>query len=259
MSVSKSFVCKEWICCGKKTIILWPTAFVVVFLDICLDLFLIIFHLYSAFHEAEYMYGTEPPFTIQDFIGISKSRRCDVQVRPLQWRHNERNSVSNHQPHDCLLNCLTRRRSKKTTTLRVTGLCAGNSPGTGEFPAQMASNEENVSIWWRHHAIIISERDDVGLTDMQAPFLFALWWGHNWCDGVSNHRHLDCLLNRLFRGRSKKTSKIRITGLYEGNSPVTGEFPAQKTSNAERVSIWWRNHGWGQIVQSYFYFWGYLI
>ena len=28
---------------------------------------------------------------------------------------------------------------------------AGNSPGTGEFPAQMASYAENVSIWWRHH------------------------------------------------------------------------------------------------------------
>ena len=40
---------------------------------------------------------------------------------------------------------------KKTSQLRVTGLCAGNSPGTGEFPAQMASNTENVSIWWRHH------------------------------------------------------------------------------------------------------------
>ena len=35
--------------------------------------------------------------------------------------------------------------------LRVTGLCARNSPGTGEFPAQKASNAENVSIWWRHH------------------------------------------------------------------------------------------------------------
>ena len=40
---------------------------------------------------------------------------------------------------------------KKTSKLRVTGLCAGNSPETGEFPAQMASNAENVSIWWRHH------------------------------------------------------------------------------------------------------------
>ena len=46
----------------------------------------------------------------------------------------------------------SRRRSKKTSKLRVTDLCAGNSPVTGEFPAQRASNAENVSIWWRHHA-----------------------------------------------------------------------------------------------------------
>ena len=56
--------------------------------------------------------------------------------------------VSNHQPHDCLLNLLFRRRSKKTPKLRVTGLCGGNSPVTGEFPTQMASNAENGSIWW---------------------------------------------------------------------------------------------------------------
>ena len=37
-------------------------------------------------------------------------------------------------------------RSKKTSKLHVTGLCVGNSPGTGEFPAQMASYAENVSI-----------------------------------------------------------------------------------------------------------------
>ena len=50
-----------------------------------------------------------------------------------------------------LFNRLFRRRSKKTSKLRVTGLCAGNSPGTGEFPAQIGSYAENVSIWWRHH------------------------------------------------------------------------------------------------------------
>ena len=32
---------------------------------------------------------------------------------PLQWRHNDHDSVSNHQPHGCLLNRLFRRRSKK--------------------------------------------------------------------------------------------------------------------------------------------------
>ena len=69
----------------------------------------------------------------------------------LQWRHNDLDGVSNRQPHDCLLNRLFRRRSKKTSKLCVTGLCAGNSPWTGEFPAQRSSNAENVSIWWRHH------------------------------------------------------------------------------------------------------------
>ena len=76
-----------------------------------------------------------------------------VYSRALQWHHNGRDSVSNHQPHDCLLNRLFRRRSKKTSKLCVTGLCVGNSLGTGEFPAQMASNAENVSIWWRQHEI----------------------------------------------------------------------------------------------------------
>ena len=59
--------------------------------------------------------------------------------------------VSNDQPHDCLLNRLFRRISKKTLKLCPTGLCAGTSPVTGEFPAQMASNAENVYIQWRHH------------------------------------------------------------------------------------------------------------
>ena len=54
---------------------------------------------------------------------------------------------------NCLLNRLFWRRSKKTSKLHVTGLCVGNSPGTGEFPAQMTSYVENVSIWWRHHAV----------------------------------------------------------------------------------------------------------
>ena len=47
--------------------------------------------------------------------------------------------------------CSTRRRSERTSKLRVTGLCVGNSPVTGEFPTQRASNAEDVSILWRHH------------------------------------------------------------------------------------------------------------
>ena len=58
-----------------------------------------------------------------------------------------------------------------------------------------------------------------------------LWqWRHNVRDGVSNHRHLDCLLNRLFMSTSKKASKLRITGLcgvnFQHKRPVTRKmFP----------------------------------
>ena len=85
--------------------------------------------------------------TLASLLSGPLSNKCG----PLRWRHNDHARVSNHQPHGCLLNRLYRRTSKKTSKLRVTGLCAGNSPGTGEFPAQMASYAENVSIWWRHH------------------------------------------------------------------------------------------------------------
>ena len=67
------------------------------------------------------------------------------RAHSLQWRHNEHNGVSNHKPHDCLINCLLRRRSKKTSRFRVTVLCEGN--------LQRVSNVENVSIWWRHHIL----------------------------------------------------------------------------------------------------------
>ena len=53
---------------------------------------------------------------------------------PLHWLHTDHDGVSNHQPPGCLLNCLFRRRSKKTSKLRVTGLCVGDSPGPVNSP-----------------------------------------------------------------------------------------------------------------------------
>ena len=93
----------------------------------------------------------------------------------LRWRHNGRNSVSNHQPRRCILNRLSRRRSNKTSKLRVTGLCAGNSPETGEVPAQRASNAENVSIWWRHHALpeVHHMCQDIDKLDTQAGIVLV--------------------------------------------------------------------------------------
>ena len=75
----------------------------------------------------------------------------------LRWRHNGRDCVSDHQTHDCLLNRLYRRRSRKTSKFRVIGLCVGNSPVTSEFLEQRAIKAENVSIWWHHHGLIITD------------------------------------------------------------------------------------------------------
>ena len=66
----------------------------------------------------------------------------------------------------------------------------------------------------------------------------ALQWRHNERDGVSNDRRLDCLLSRLFRLTSKKTSKLSVTGLCEG----IHRWP-KRASNAKNVSIWWRHYG----------------
>ena len=77
-------------------------------------------------------------------------RRINKSVQALHWRHNDHDGVSNHQPYGCLLNRLFGRRSKKTSKLRVTGLCVGNSPVPVNSHTKRASNAENVSIWWRH-------------------------------------------------------------------------------------------------------------
>ena len=90
---------------------------------------------------------TEYPLCVIKSFNIShfavRSNRPHGYITSLQWRHNGHDGVTNHQPHHCLLNRLFGHRSKKTSKIHV--------PGTGEFPAQMASNTENVSIWWCHH------------------------------------------------------------------------------------------------------------
>ena len=75
-------------------------------------------------------------------VSYQDAVRRPAIARALQWRHNRRDGVWNHRFHDCLLNRLFRRKSKKT--LRHWPLCR-------KFPAQMTSNAGNISIWWRHH------------------------------------------------------------------------------------------------------------
>ena len=49
--------------------------------------------------------------------------------------------------------------------------------------------------------------------------------------------------------RSKKTSKLYVTGLCEGNPLMTNEFRFQRASNVENISIWWCHHVYAQDFQ----------
>ena len=61
-------------------------------------------------------------------VALSIQSTNDKNKCSLQWRHNGRDSVSNHRRLDCLLICLLRCRSKKTSKLLVTDICEGKSP-----------------------------------------------------------------------------------------------------------------------------------
>ena len=128
-----------------------------------------------------------------------------LAIEPLRWRHNGGDSVSNHQPHHCLLNRLFRRRSNKTSKLRVTGLCAGNSPGRGEFPAQMASNAENVS-----------NANGVTMNDMSKYDIWIL----KECDiitKINNAKH-DHMHSLWIMMTSSNGNIFRVTGTLWGES-----------------------------------------
>ena len=107
-----------------------------------------------------------------------------LQTNTLQWRHDRRDGVSNHQPQDCLLNRLFWRRSKKTSKHRVTDPCAGNSPGPVNSPHKWPVTRKNVSIWWRHHDIamvtncVLWGSNETEMIMMQSCFPDAWWsWG----------------------------------------------------------------------------------
>ena len=168
----------------------------------------------------------------------------------LQW---ERYWVSNIRQPGCSFNSLFRPSpTTKTSKIRMTGICEGN------HLSPMASHHKDQQCG-KHFCVISTSLMENQTHSSRLPVYFycqfplttnkqcmelnALQWRHNGHDGVSNLQRLVCLLSWLTRRRSKKTSQLGVTGLCEGNSPATGEFPLQKASNAEIISIWWRHHG----------------
>ena len=97
----------------------------------------------------------------------------------LQWRHNGRESVSNHQPHECLLNRLFRRRSKKTSKLRVTGFVRGIHRGPVNSPHKWPVTRK------------MFPYDDVIITSVYLHwelFMVAALSVHIWCLPVTMER-----------------------------------------------------------------------
>ena len=85
----------------------------------------------------------------------------------------------------------SRHRSKKTSKLRVTGLHVGNSPVTGEFPAQRASNAENVFIWWRHHVVPKGPVDyKAALLQMMNGMVPSRWQAMSWINDGLGYSHI---------------------------------------------------------------------
>ena len=137
----------------------------------------------------------------------------NVTVWALQWRYNERDGVSDHPPHDCLLNRLLRRRSKETSKLRVTGRCAGNSPVAGKFPAQRFPFDDVIMSKFDH--IITSHHIITSITSIESVQLYVhsswnggMCWFRKNLTAYSVHTHF---LNKHRVIRSKATDRTILS------------------------------------------------
>ena len=143
-----------------------------------------------------------------------KDFRKTWNVFSLHWCHNDHDGVSNHQPHGCLLSCLFRRRSKKTSKLRVTGLCEGNSPAPvnsphkGPVTRKMFPFDDVIMLsisrhwdhavsanrilwvyagfWWYHGILLVHLQDSVGA--------FGAKWLTKWLHHAKAPPHRGVLL-----------------------------------------------------------------
>ena len=133
-------------------------------------------------------------------------------ISSLQWRHNDHDGVSNHQPHHCLLSCLFGHRSKKTSKLRVTGLCEGNSPVTGDHP---------ITILWMIRSLpMISTIYEI-LTNVDELL--------NIFRDVVNARNIYKLEDiSITWWRHQMEAFSALLAICVGNSPVPDEFPSRR-------------------------------
>ena len=148
------------------------------------------------------------------FIAYSISHEAEWQRQPIAWRK-----------HTGFMTILSNWLDSMKSKARLDWICH-------QYTAVYQDARDSVS------------RFQTGDEDVTVAYKLnvCIKWRHDERHGVSNQRRLECLLNRLFRRLSKKTSKLRVTGIREGKSPVTGKFFTRRASNAENIFVWWRHH-----------------
>ena len=173
----------------------------------------------------------------------------------LHWRHNDHGCVSNNQHRGCLLNRLFRRRWKKTSKLRVTGLCVGNSPGPVNSPHKGPITRKMFPF---HDVIMYSTKFYVPIAKdsqmMSWHVTFPYCWpfvrgtiGHSWFCFTKGPQCSDALnvttwcfrninLNRLVNKQSSHGHLVYIIALMGHHCNAT--IKARVALHKNAYSIW---------------------
>ena len=145
----------------------------------------------------------------------------------LLWRHNRHDGVSNHQPHDCLLNHLFRCRSKKTSKLLAF------MRGIHRGPVNSRTNDQQRGKCFH----FMTSSCGSGFVQTCSFYTFYEHYSVTWAYDVSNHRQPNCLFNNLFTLPKLQQHKVELLTLSEGNSLIPGGFLSQRASNAETIPL----------------------
>ena len=116
---------------------------------------------------------------------------------------------------------------KETSKLRVTSLCVGNSPVTGKFPAWMASNAENVSIWWRHHELtVITTTEILSNCPSSHPLEF---YAQSWSVDTMRSSNQSTLMFWPYRGSAPWWFSIQVQMIrlirWSGQKMIISDLP----------------------------------
>ena len=113
------------------------------------------------------------------------------------------------------------------------------------------------SLWWAFGvtmlqmapiiSTLVSIRKQITIKNASLLLLYSMSGNNHYSDAItrvmtSQITGISIVSSTVGSGADQKTSKLRVSRLCVSNSLVTGEFPAQKTSGTENVSIWWRHH-----------------